>query len=98
MSRLGGVTRFDKIPDLEKATPETKNSPSTLAQKMNVEHHAEILEAYSLLLFAIIGVEFDNYLGVFKKQQRLCKLDRIYSYSDLYLNFYENFKKIDRVG
>lgn len=89
---------FDKTPEIEKASTSDKNSAKYLAQKLNVEGYMEILDAYSLLLFSILGVEFDNYMQTFKPNQRLFKFDKIYSYSNLYSDYFVAFKKIKVVS
>lgn len=98
MCRSGKLISFDKSQEIEKATTSDKNSAKFLAQKLNVENYMEILDAYSLLLFSILGVEFDNYMPIFKPHQRLFKFDKIYSYSNLYSDFFVAFKKLKVVS
>jgi hypothetical protein len=83
--------------ELEKGSETSKNSMSVLSQKLSLENYMEILDAYSLLLFSIIGVEFENYVDIFKRKQRLCSFDRIFSYSDLYSGYFTAFKKLEKV-
>lgn len=91
-SLLGFFIRFDKN-DREFSTTNIKNNPQALVQNLKTDTYIEILDAYSLLYFAIIGVDFRNYIASFNRTHSIEKVGKIYDCSRLYFEFYQNLSK-----
>lgn len=86
-STSGFLTSYDKTGAPPNSDAE-KNDPRGLSRILDSEVYLEILDAYSLLLFAIIGVDFRNYTQGFSRG-RFGLARRLYDCSRLYLDYYQ---------
>ena len=93
MLHSGVLIRFDKN-DAEFQTENAKNNPQLILKHLPVEKYVELLDAYSLLLFSISGVDFRNYAGVFRPQNRRQVISKFYDCSGVYLEFYKELSRL----
>ena len=75
---------FDKMRDVK----------GDIVAKTNLEDYLEILDAYSMLFFSIIGVNFKNLIRIIKQYSKIGHMNR-YNLTHNYLNFLENLMKLD---